>query len=89
MKRGVAIKRGSVVSCHVRAMLYIRRRMYVSRRAEDEERRPDSQVIVRGNHGRVTAFCLKSVTKRAVALLTLTDGDRKKEEIEGRKRERD
>lgn len=32
MKRGVAIKRGSVVSCHVRAMLHIRRRMYVSRR---------------------------------------------------------
>lgn len=45
---------------------------------EDEERRPDPQVIVRGNHGRVTAFCLKSVTKRGSSSNSArgTDGER-------------
>lgn len=54
-----------------RAMLRIKRRgIHLGADSEDEERRPDSQVIVRGNHERVTAFYLKSVTKCGSSSLT-------------------
>lgn len=89
MKRGVVIKKEfSAVLCHVRAMLYIRRGIYVSRRTgsedEERERRADSQVIVRGNHVRVMAFYLKSVTKRSNSSNSARGrerkGDRKREQ---------
>jgi len=86
MKRGVAIKRGFfVVLCHVRAMLYIRRGIYISRRADSEDEERDGQirqVIVQGNHVRVTAFYLKSVTKAVALLTSYTEG--KEREIERR-----